>query len=125
MPIVSLFNKIVRQPICSVMTWFGADMERRHSDNALRLKYESEYDLLSVWIGAPQPVDQIEVEPGVYVRISRAEHRPVGLEVIEAVSRLHTDPSTIQTDSFARELLKTYGRKAKAAFSTPLASPVR
>lgn len=73
----------------------SSDHSGRPSDQSVRLKYEPEYDLLSIWLGAPQPVDQVEVEPGVYVRVSRASHAPVGLEVIEALARLQTDSTAM------------------------------
>jgi hypothetical protein len=94
-------------------------------DSAVRLKYEPQYDLLSVWLGAPQPVDQVEVEPGVYVRFSRADHQPVGIEVLEAVARLHTDPETIRSHGFAKTLVQKYAQRATSPFSPALASPVR
>lgn len=89
-------------------------MTRRSS--GMRLKYEPEYDLLSVWVGDPQPVDQIEVEPGVYVRVSRAGHEAVGLEVLEAASKFHRDEATLGSPAFARQLLAKYGPKATTAF---------
>lgn len=83
--------------------------------SAVRLKYEPEYDLLSVWLGDPQPLDQVEVESGVYVRVSRESHLAVGLEILEAGARFHKDEEGIRNPAFARTLLEKYGPKAAPA----------
>lgn len=78
----------------------------------LTLKYEAEYDLLSVWVGAPQVADSVEVEPGLCVRVSRADHKVVGLEVVDAAARFNKDASVVRSQAFAQKLLNDYGRLA-------------
>jgi len=80
------------------------------ADSGLRLKYEREYDLLSVWLGAPRVVETVEVEPGVCVRVS--EGHVVGVEVVDAAARLHKDPIVLETPAYARLLMEEYGRIA-------------
>jgi uncharacterized protein YuzE len=80
-------------------------------NSAIRLKYEREYDLLSVWVGAPQIADQVEVEPGVCVRVSE-RGAVVGVEVVDAAARLATDAATLETPAYAQRLLDKYGRIA-------------
>jgi uncharacterized protein YuzE len=99
------------QPICSFL--FGTTMAKPHPGTApLKLKYEAEYDLLSVWVTGPEPADNIEVEPGVYVRVSRSKGQVVGLEVIEATERLHKPSQILKNPTFARKLLEKYARRA-------------
>ena len=78
----------------------------------LQLKYEQEYDLLSVWVGGPQVADSVEVEPGLCVRFSRDDHRVVGLEIVDAAARFHTNASVLRTQAFAQSLLERYGHAA-------------
>ncbi len=82
------------------------------NDGAIRLRYEAEYDHLTVWVDGPQVAEQIEVEPGVYVRVSRNDGRVVGLEVIDAATKLHFDATTLQNPAYARTLLRDYGPRA-------------
>lgn len=111
MHFVRLFDRLVRQPFCSI---FGHVETAMPTDSAVRLKYEPEYDLLSVWVGEPQPVDQVEVESGVYVRVTRDDHRAVGLEILEAAARFHKDADGIRNPAFARSLLNRYGSRVTA-----------
>ena len=87
-----------------------------NDSSTLRLKYEREYDLLSVWIGAPRPVETVEVETGVCVRVD-AKGQVVGLEVVDAAARLGKDPSVFENAAFVRGLMDRYGRTALSAFS--------
>ena len=92
------------------------------SDGAIRLSYEREYDHLSVWIGGPTVADNVEVEPGLCVRVSRADRSVVGLEVIDAAYRFHKDPSILETPAFALTLLQQYGPRAVNPYRPSLAS---
>lgn len=102
----------LRQPICSVKGWMGIPVHEATDDRTIRLRYEAEYDHLTVWVGGPQVADQIEVESGIYVRVSRDDGRVVGLEVIDAATKLHKDANTLQNPSYARTLLQDYGPRA-------------
>jgi hypothetical protein len=108
MQFVNSLAQFVRHPICSVKHWLEGDMTT--PDAGLRLKYEREYDLLSVWLGNPRDVDTVEVEPGVCVRVAGGE--VVGVEVVDAAARLHKEPGVLETPAYARVLLEQYGRIA-------------
>ena len=84
-------------------------------DGGIRLKYEPEYDLLSVWLGSPEPADNVEVEPGFCIRVSRSSHRVVGLEVVSAAARFQKDKRVVGTPAFARSLIERYGPMALAS----------
>lgn len=77
----------------------------------LRLKYEPEHDLLSIWVGKPQLGDTVEVEPGVCVRLSPSGS-VIGVEVVDAAARLDEDPATLLNPTFAQRLVDRYGRLA-------------
>lgn len=110
MPVVRTFARFVRQQICSVLHVFGAEpMQTQPSNRAVRLEYEPEYDLLYVWVGPSEPADTVEVEPGVCVRLSRQDHRVIGLEILSAARRFNKDQRTVQTPAFAQSLLDRYG----------------
>lgn len=121
MRFMGLFTRLVRQPICSVRDWMGAPMATTTRDSGIRLRYEREYDHLSVWVGAPTVADNVEVEPGVCVRVSRADRSVVGLEVIDAGHRFHKDQATLENPAYARTLLQQYGPRAIAPFRPSLA----
>ncbi|HWW87261.1 MAG TPA: DUF2283 domain-containing protein [Vicinamibacterales bacterium] len=110
MHFVNIFTRLIRQPFCSVFGWFGVTMNKKTVEiDGLRLKYEPEYDLLSVWLGAPQVADNVEVEPGISVRISRDQHQVVGVEIVDAAARLHRDASSLTNQAYVRGLLDKYG----------------
>jgi hypothetical protein len=87
----------------------GIPMQTSAGDSGIRLRYEAEYDHLSVWVGEPTIADNVEVEPGLCVRVSRMDHSVVGLEVIDAAYRFHKDPETLRNPSFVLGLLRQYG----------------
>lgn len=122
MQFVSVVAKLVRQPFCWVRPLFGGTVVTAESSvqtAPLRLKYEPQYDLLSVWLNGPEPVDNIEVEPGVCLRVSRAHGGVIGLEMIEAAARLHKHPNVFKSASFAKNLIARYVRKADLADLLP------
>jgi hypothetical protein len=88
------------------------------SDTPVRLKYEPQYDLLSAWIGAPQEADNVEIEPGLVIRISRASGRVVGLEVADVSARFSKDRATVQSPAFVRSLLDRYSKAALEVHAT-------
>lgn len=77
-----------------------------------RLKYEPEYDLLSVSIGSSPSVENVEVEDGIYVRVDRAHHAVLGIEVLEARARFHKSADEIRSVAFVNTLLSSYGPRA-------------
>ncbi|CAN5426012.1 hypothetical protein BH23ACI1_BH23ACI1_27500 [soil metagenome] len=74
-------------------------------DDRLSLNYEPEHDLLSVWVGTSVLADSVEVEPGVCVRVSN-DGTVVGLQVVDAAARLHKDARTLESPTYARQLLR-------------------
>jgi uncharacterized protein YuzE len=101
--------RFFRHPICLMWEWMGAPMEI--SEDRLNLRYEADHDLLSVWLGAPALADAVEVEPGVCVRVSE-NGAVIGLEVVDAAARLKKDASTLQSRTYAKALMRKYGRIA-------------
>lgn len=92
---------------------YSAQMKTNPRDpQMLRLKYEPDFDLLSVWVGQPQIVDNIEVEPGICVRVSRDHQRVVGVEIVDAAARLEKDATAFKSQSYAQRLLNKYGQMA-------------
>jgi uncharacterized protein YuzE len=107
---VTVLTRLLRHPICSFRQWIGRDMPAS-SDNRLHLKYEPDYDLLSVWIGTPTVADTVEVEPGISVRVANSGE-VIGIEVVDAAARLQKDPATLENPKFARAILRKYGTVA-------------
>jgi uncharacterized protein YuzE len=111
MHFVASLARVIRHPICSIRYWMTRDLYAHTPAPDLRLKYEREHDLLSVWVGAPQLSDTVEVEPGVCVRVSPS-WEVIGVEVVDAAARLNQDAATLQDPAFAQKLLDRYGRAA-------------
>jgi len=88
-----------------------ADVATSTSDKSLICKYDRENDYLLARFGAPQDADNVVVEPGLAVRISRTTRQPIAIEVADCAARFHRDPSAI-TSPFARALLAQYGARA-------------
>jgi uncharacterized protein YuzE len=86
-------------------------LQRVMNTQGLRLKYEREHDLLSVWVGAPVVADSVEVEPGVCVRVSD-DGRIIGVEVVDAGARLKRDATVLENPTYAQSLLDKYGAMA-------------
>jgi uncharacterized protein YuzE len=78
----------------------------------LHVEYQPQVDLLFVWIGEPQKARNIEVEPGVYVRVSD-EKRVVGIEILDCAVRFHRSPESIDRQ-FAEAKLREYAPVALA-----------
>jgi len=74
-------------------------------------RYDEDADLLFARCGEPEPCDNVQVDDNVVVRVSRATHEPVGIEVIAVTERFNKDRGAI-TRGFARELLAQYGPSA-------------
>ncbi|HXH06236.1 MAG TPA: DUF2283 domain-containing protein [Vicinamibacterales bacterium] len=90
----------------------GESAPRPH---ALFCEYDRSADFLLARFGDPEPADTIVIEPGIAVRLSRATHQPIGIEIADCAARFRKDPSTIN-QAFARELLARYGAAAELRF---------
>ncbi len=73
----------------------------------VKCDYQADVDLLYAWIGEPQAAENIEVEPGIYVRVVPTTKQVVGIEVIDCAERFQLDPASIDAD-FAERLLERF-----------------
>lgn len=78
--------------------------------DGLQWDYSCGEDVLSAWIGIPQPCDEVAVDDSIVIRISRETHQPVGIHVRSA-SRRCTWTGALN-GSFARALLDQHGPAA-------------
>ena len=49
-----------------------------------RCDYQPDVDLLYAWVGEPVVAENVEVEPGIYVRVSPTSRQVVGIEAVLA-----------------------------------------
>ncbi|MDO8681844.1 MAG: hypothetical protein Q7R30_25320 [Acidobacteriota bacterium] len=82
------------------------------AQNQLHAEYDPKADLLLARFGAPAEADTVVIEGDVAVRLSRETGQPIGIEVVDCAAKFRKDPSAI-TAAFARELLASYGHKAR------------
>lgn len=82
-----------------------------------RVDYQPEADLLFAWLGEPRPADNVEVEPGIYVRVLPDTQEVVGIEVLDCAERFGRKPQTIDA-SFAASLVEKYRAAALAGVNT-------
>jgi hypothetical protein len=68
-------------------------------------------DLLFAWLGDPQPAENIEVEPGIYVRVASATGQAIGIEVLDCAERCGQDAASIDAE-FAAALLDRFTDRA-------------
>src|SRR5689334_21296992 len=73
----------------------------------IKCDYQADVDLLYAWVGEPQAAENIEVEPGIYVRVVAATKQVVGIEVIDCAERFQLEPSSIDA-AFAEKLLARF-----------------
>lgn len=78
--------------------------------DGLQWDYSCAEDVLSAWIGTPQPCDDVVVDDSIVVRVSREAHQPVGIRV-RGASRLSTWTGALN-GSLARALLDQHGPAA-------------
>jgi hypothetical protein len=84
----------------------------RTSDlDGLQWDYSCADDVLSAWIGAPQPCDEVVVDGSIIIRISRQTHQPVGIAVPSASRRSGKWPGALN-GAFARAMLEHHGPAA-------------
>jgi hypothetical protein len=76
----------------------------------LQWDYSCVEDVLTAWIGMPQPCDDIRVDESITIRVSRATHAPVGIQV-RAASRFSTWTGALN-GSVANALLEQHGATA-------------
>lgn len=81
----------------------------------LRCDYQAEVDLLFAWVGDPQPAENIEVEPGIYVRVAPSSGTVVGIEVLDCAERFQIEPASIDA-AFAESLLARFTAPALEHF---------
>jgi hypothetical protein len=80
------------------------------TEEGLQWDYSCGEDVLSAWIGIPQPCDEVAVDDSIVIRISRETRQPVGIHVRSA-SRRCTWTGALN-GSFARALLEQHGPAA-------------
>jgi len=56
--------------------------------DGLQWVYNCSADVLSAWIGTPEPCDEVAVDDSVVIRISRKTHQPVGIDICFASRRI-------------------------------------
>jgi hypothetical protein len=81
----------------------------------IQCDYQPDVDLLFAWVGDPQPAENIEVEPGVYVRVLPSTGQVVGIEVLDCAERFDREPSSIDI-GFAEMLLAKFTAPAQERF---------
>jgi hypothetical protein len=79
----------------------------------VQVDYQADVDLLFAWIGHPEPARNVEVEPGVYVRVAPAGNRVLGIEILDCASRFHLDPASVD-QAFVEQKLQEFGARALA-----------
>lgn len=91
-----------------------APIDRRDAAfEALQWDYSCAADLLSAWIGQPQPCDEVAVGDSIVIHISRETHQPVGIDVHSASEKSGRWPGALN-GAFARALLEQHGPAALA-----------
>ena len=88
----------------------------------LRFDYQPDTDLLFAWIGQPQPAENVEVEPGIYVRVIPATKEIVGIEVIDCAARFQRDPANID-GAFAKLLIDAFTKSALEQLAATVTPP--
>jgi hypothetical protein len=78
--------------------------------DGLQWDYSCSDDVLSAWIGTPQPCDEVVLDDAIVIRISRETQQPVGIDVRSASRR--TRWSGALDGSFARALLEQHAPAA-------------
>ncbi len=101
---------VIRRPASAIRHWFGF-RDGRDGGSALRFTYDPDTDHLIGHLGRPQPCFNVEVPPGVVIRVSQESHTVAGLEVVDCAALFHKHPKAI-TQGFAMDLLDTYGPRA-------------
>ena len=77
---------------------------------ALQWDYSCSADVLSAWIGTPEPCDEVAVDDSIVIRISCKTHQPVGIDIRFASRRIRWTGAL--DGSLARALLQQHGPAA-------------
>ena len=78
--------------------------------SGLQWDYSCSADVLSAWIGAPEPCDEVAVDDSISIRISRKTHQPVGIDIRFASRRVRWTGGL--DGSLARALLEQHAAAA-------------
>jgi hypothetical protein len=89
----------------------------------LQWDYSCAGDVLSAWVGTPQPCDEVIVDESIVIRVSRETHQPVGISVRSA-SRLCTWTGALD-GSVARAMLDRHGPAAMEIWRAHHRGPTR
>lgn len=110
------FDRKVRDGMSSAFALVRRILGRSapEAETTLHLDYQPEVDLLFAWFDEPQPAKNIEVEPGVYIRVAPEAKRVVGIEILDCAARFNLSPDSINR-SFVQEKLREYSAPALAA----------
>jgi uncharacterized protein YhjY with autotransporter beta-barrel domain len=92
-------------------------VQRGEPSDELQWDYSCSNDVLSAWLGKPQPCDDVAVDDDIVVRISRETSRPVGIDVLSA-SRRSGKWTGALNGGYARGLLEQYGPVALRIWRT-------
>ena len=77
---------------------------------ALHFDYQADIDLLFAWLGEPCAAENVEVEPGIYIRVSPVTREPVSIEVLDCAVRFQADSRKID-QGFAERIFNAYARR--------------
>ena len=102
-----------QRPAFAILRWFGL-RPSRGGGGALTYTYDADLDYLIGHIGEPRPCLNVEVPPGVVIRISQDTHEIAGLEVVDCTALFGKKPIAV-THDFVANLLDTYGPQALSA----------
>jgi hypothetical protein len=80
--------------------------------DGLQWDYSCSDDVLSAWIGTPQPSDEVVVDEDIVIRISRETRQPVRIDVRSASKR--STWTGALNGAIARALLERHGPVAMA-----------
>jgi len=77
----------------------------------VQVDYQADVDLLFAWIGQPEPARNVEVAPGIYVRVAPAGNRVLGIEILDCAERFELDPAAVDM-AFAEQKIKEFSAAA-------------
>ncbi len=120
MPNMNFFALPLRRFLVRI-TGCAPELGSSSAPTSLNFQYDQKTDLLFARFGSPRDADNVVIEPGVVVRISRETKQPIAIEIVDCAERFHKQPSAV-TPAFARELLARYGdqvRRRREAGATP------
>jgi hypothetical protein len=75
------------------------------------VNYQPQVDLLFAWVGEPQQARNVEVEPGVYVRVAAESSQVIGIEILDCAARFDVPPESINR-AFVKAKMDEYAAPA-------------